>query len=125
MAIIGSLNLYTMQLQVLCKEKYGSKYETYSDLGHVMFGNWGKFVVDFCLSTSQLGAGIAYLIFIGKQLEQVACQGVGFCDKKQLYISIALIILIPLCWLKTFKYVSYISAFANVSTIFTCNIILA
>lgn len=50
--LIGCCNLYTMKLQILCKEKYGSKYETYSDLAHVMFGNWGKFVVDFCLSTS-------------------------------------------------------------------------
>jgi len=55
-----------MKLQIYCKEKYGSKYETYSDLGHVIFGPWGKFSVDFCLIISQLGCGVAYLLFIGK-----------------------------------------------------------
>ena len=58
-----------MELQVYCKDKYGGKYETFSDLGHVIFGRVGKFIIDFCLSTSQIGCGVAYLLFIGKQLD--------------------------------------------------------
>ncbi|CDW75794.1 UNKNOWN [Stylonychia lemnae] len=116
--MIGVLNFYTMKLQIYCKEKYGSKYETYSDLGHVIFGPWGKFSVDFSLIISQLGCGVAYLLFIGKQLDQVACQSTGFCDKKQLYISLAGMLLVPVCWLKTFKFVSYISIFASFSIVF-------
>eukprot|EP00347_Sterkiella_histriomuscorum_P020215 403338649 len=122
--IIGTLNLYTMRLQIYCKEKYGSKYETYSDLGHVIFGRLGKLVVEFCLISSQLGCGVAYLLFIGKQVDQVICQASDFCNKKQLYIAIAAMILMPLCWLKTFKKVSYISGFANVSIVFALTTII-
>lgn len=67
--LIGVLNYYTMMLQINCKLKLGGTVETYSDLAMKAYGPWGKFIVDFCLYTSQLGACIAYLLFVGKQFD--------------------------------------------------------
>jgi amino acid permease len=56
-----------MMMQVKCKLKYESSFvETYSDLAYVIFGKWGKLTVDVSLYTSQIGCGIAYLLFVGK-----------------------------------------------------------
>ena len=61
----GCLNMYTMRLQIVCREKCGSHVTSYSDLGLAVFGQQGKTFVDFCITTSQFGFCIAYLIFIG------------------------------------------------------------
>jgi proton-coupled amino acid transporter len=54
-----------MFLQVWCKTKLGSHIESYSDLGLAIFGKWGKFFIDLCITISQIGFCIAYLLFIG------------------------------------------------------------
>jgi len=110
-----------MMMQVNCKIKYASSYvETYSDLGYVIFGKWGKFTVDICLYTSQLGCGIAYLLFVGKQFDQVICfeTNHAICGKKADYIMLGVCLLIPVCCLRTFKFISYLSGFANLSIVF-------
>jgi proton-coupled amino acid transporter len=120
--IIGVLNYYTMMLQVNCKLKLGGAVETYSDLAMKTYGPKGKFIVDFCLYTSQLGACIAYLLFVGKQFDQVICYESGgsslFCGNKNQYIIMAALLLIPICCMRTFKFISYMSAFATVTICF-------
>jgi amino acid permease len=37
---------------------------------------------------------------------------------KNIYISLGVLVLIPVCWLRTFKYISYISLFSNFSIMF-------
>jgi proton-coupled amino acid transporter len=109
-----------MMLQVTCKLKYGTSVETYSDLAYLAFGSIGKFAVDFSLFTSQIGCCVAYLLFVGKQFDQVICFETSetFCGKKSDYIMIGALILIPVCCLKTFRFISYMSGFANVSIVF-------
>jgi len=40
--LCGSLNLYTMKLQIACKEKVGHHVTSYSELGFEVFGPLGK-----------------------------------------------------------------------------------
>ena len=107
-------------LQVTCKLKYGTSVETYSDLAYLAFGSIGKFAVDFSLFTSQIGCCVAYLLFVGKQFDQVICFETSetFCGKKSDYIMIGALVLIPVCCLKTFRFISYMSGFANLSIVF-------
>jgi len=76
---------------------------------------------------SQFGFCIAYLIFIGNQLDQVICLETqqDYCDYKNTYIIVSCIILVPICWLKTFSFISYISLFANISIIFALIVIMS
>jgi solute carrier family 36 (proton-coupled amino acid transporter) len=53
--------------------KIGDHISSYSELGFAIFGEKGKIFIDFCILVSQFGFCIAYLIFIGKQLDQVIC----------------------------------------------------
>jgi amino acid permease len=64
--LCGALNMYTMKLQIACREKLGMHITSYSELGYAVMGPYGKGFVDLCISISQFGFGIAYLIFIGK-----------------------------------------------------------
>jgi proton-coupled amino acid transporter len=121
--VIGTLNYYTMMMQVECKLKYGTAVETYSDLAFVVFGKYGKMVVDFSLFTSQIGCCIAYLLFVGKQFDQVICFETGekTCGNKANYIMLGVLIVIPVCCLRTFKFISYLSGFANMTICFASN----
>lgn len=75
-----------------------------------------------CMVFSQLGFSIAYLIFIGSQLDQVVCfeTELEFCNKKPLYILIAVVILTPISWLRDYKYLSYVSIMANICLTVSC-----
>jgi len=61
----GVINLYTMKMQIACKNKVGSHITSYSELGFAIFGPTGKAFINFCITVSQFGFCIAYLIFIG------------------------------------------------------------
>ena len=68
----GCLNLYTMGLQIACKNKLAEegKYITsYSEMGFAVYGPRGKAFVDLCITISQIGFCIAYLLFIGHQMD--------------------------------------------------------
>lgn len=47
------------------------------------------------------------------------------CNMKGLYILIAAFILIPICWLRSFKYLAYVSMASNVFLVFALFIIVA
>jgi len=65
----GCLNMYTMKMQIECKKKIGNHITSYSELGMAIFGEKGKRFIDFCITVSQFGFCIAYLIFIGNQMD--------------------------------------------------------
>jgi amino acid permease len=67
---------------------------------------------------------IAYLIFIGSQLDQVICfeTQLEFCEHKPLYIMFAVIVLVPICWLRDMKYLGYVSFVANFFLLFSCKL---
>jgi amino acid permease len=50
--ICGLLNIYTMQLQIIVKEKVKVSVTSYSDLAFAVFGPIGKVVVDICIASS-------------------------------------------------------------------------
>jgi len=122
-SIVGALNLYTMHLQIACKRKMGDHIGSYSELGYAVFGVYGKAFIDLCIFVSQIGFCVAYLLFVGNQMDQVICYETLFdyCGMQKVYITFGMLILIPICWLKTFKFIAYISLFANVSIIFARN----
>ena len=100
--------------------------KSYSELGFAIFGPWGKAFIDFCITVSQFGFCIAYLIFVGRQLDQVICIETeqDYCDNKNVYIFLGSLILVPVCWLKTFKFIAYISLFSNISIVFALIVIM-
>jgi len=62
---IGVMNGYTMKLQVDAKIKLNKIVHSYSDLGELALGNNGRILVDIFMVFSQVGFGIAYLLFVG------------------------------------------------------------
>jgi len=126
MILIGIVAVYTMQLQIAAVIKCKNPVTNYSELGGAVLGESGRKFVDFNILTSQLGFAIAYLIFIGQQMDQVICFETqqDECNMKGLYIMIAACILIPICWLRSFKYLAYVSMASNVFLVFALFIII-
>jgi proton-coupled amino acid transporter len=112
--VVTILCIYTIWLQASCRNEIGDRVTSYSELGHCVYGAFGKNSVDFFLLIAQLGIGIAYLIFNGKQLDQVICyetQG-SLCGMKNTYIWSACAVLVPIMWIKTLKKLFYVNLFA-------------
>ena len=120
--MIGLLNYYTMNMQVALKQNKFTDVKNYSEMGYAIMGHPGKFLVDLCLIVTQIGVGIAYILFIVDQVDEVMCYETHFihCKLKVLYACLFTFILVPICWLKTFKYLSYVSLVGNISIVFAC-----
>lgn len=69
MIIIGIIATYTMKLQIAATEKCKEPIANYSELGQAVLGDRGRKFVDLCIIASQAGFAIAYLIFIGQQMD--------------------------------------------------------
>ena len=61
--------IYTISIQAVTRNKVGSHVKSYSELGHAVYGTWGKAGVDVFSMVGQVGIGIAYLIFNGKTID--------------------------------------------------------
>ena len=90
-----------MKLQVACKIHKYPKVRNYSEMGEIILGAQGRFIVEVCLMVAQIGVGIAYILFIVDQVDKVMCYETNFihCKLKILYAVIFTLILVPICWL--------------------------
>lgn len=75
LATVGLACYYCMMLLVWSRkrlEKDGDHHvATFSDLGFLLYGKWGRFAVDSMVVLSQGAFCVAYLIFIGENLASV------------------------------------------------------
>lgn len=75
LAFIGVASFHNMMLLVKAKRKLESegndKVQSYSDLGFVAYGEFGRVIVDLAILLSQGGFCVAYFIFIGENLASV------------------------------------------------------
>ncbi|MCO5560401.1 hypothetical protein L7F22_014016 [Adiantum nelumboides] len=75
LSVIAILVYYCMMLLVWSRkklEKDGDIHvDSFSDLGFLLYGKWGRFTVDCMLVLSQGAFCVAYLIFIGENLASV------------------------------------------------------
>ena len=50
--VCGVLNMYTMKMQIACKEKVGPQITSYSELGLAVLGPHGQAFIDLCITIS-------------------------------------------------------------------------
>jgi len=68
--IFGFVNTYTVHLQVMIKEHYGSKkVKTYCDMGEAAFGNKGRFLFSLTIIVNQLQTCTGYIKFFIDQID--------------------------------------------------------
>ena len=92
----------------------------------IAYGPRGASFVNVNIILSQVGFCIAYLLFIGEQLEQVICVETSgsFCSMKALYIFLAFFVVLPIVWLPSVRHLAYPALLANISIFFALFIIL-
>lgn len=116
LVFIGIIAMYTMQLQIAVKCAIKKTIRNYSDMGVETLSPRGQTFLNFCLISSQIGFAIAYLIFIGNQVDQVICFETMYeeCNMKNYYIALAAFLLVPICWLRSLKNLAYVTMAANI-----------
>eukprot|EP00347_Sterkiella_histriomuscorum_P016583 403352633 len=118
--MIAIMNTYTMN-QILWVGAVYSKRKnahgqtqtitSYTDLATRIHGVWGKVVVIISLYIVQLSCCIGYLYFIAQNLDNIICDQTNqqYCDRKTMYKFLLMIPTIPICLIKTYTYLSYVS----------------
>jgi proton-coupled amino acid transporter len=87
-----------------------SRIFTYVDLGYEAMGNLGAWIVYILMTTCNLGVCTVYLVFIGKLMNSM----VPTFDLR-IWMLLAMPILLPMSWIRTYKFMSPISFFGIVS----------
>lgn len=118
--VAGVSSYYCMLLLVECRkklasEKESSEAETYGDLGYKSMGAAGGYLTEAVIFLSQCGGAVAYLAFIGKNLESIF-QGHGFTMVSFVFLLVP--IEIALSWIGTLSAFAPFSSFANI-----CNVL--
>ncbi|WCJ34127.1 Amino acid transporter ANT1 [Euphorbia peplus] len=122
MAILlaGAAAYYCMLLLVQCRDKQAAEELTqetitYGDLGYKCMGNFGRYITEFVIFTSQCGGSVAYLVFISQNLSSIF-------DSQNLSLSSFIFLLVPfeiaLSWIDSLSGLAPFSMFADV-----CNVL--
>jgi proton-coupled amino acid transporter len=83
---------------------------TYVDLGYEAMGNFGTWLVYILITTCNMGVCTVYLVFIGKLMNSMVPQ-----VDLRLWMLLAMPVLMPLSWIRTYKFMSPISFFGVIS----------
>ncbi|KAL0481968.1 solute carrier family 36 [Acrasis kona] len=86
---------------------------TYIDMGYEALGNPGAILIYFLLCTCNLGGCTVYLVFIGKLMNSMVPV---LADR--IWMLIAMAILIPISWIRNYKYMSIVS-FLGIASLYT------
>ena len=113
---VGLLNIYTMMLNLHVASRH-PRLHSYSEIGGKVFGKWGKLGVDIAIWIMQLSICCGYLYFIAEQMDSVVCHYTGgeddggYCGKKNIYILVMTVPALPISWIETYTFLSYLSIF--------------
>jgi amino acid permease len=115
----GILNTYTAHLQIKCKEEYGKKVKTYSDLGKACYGKNGEKFVAFLIIVGQFCLVTSYVMFFIEQMNLIleVASGYKLVDNDFSLYCIAILILAPLSLFESMQQISFICLTA-ISSIF-------
>ena len=118
-SLVAILNSYTMiqQLEVvrrlsLVRDPDTGKpieIKSYTDLAHRVHGPKGKYLVVILLFIVQFSCCVSYLYFVSIVTNIILCDEIQVCGYLTEYKLIMLAVTIPLCLLKTYTYLSYVS----------------
>lgn len=106
-----SLNIFTVFIQTKAAVRLDEGIESLSELGMKTAGPLAKYLIDAFILIGQMGLNVSYLMFNGTQVDNSIWKAskYTFWDYKNTYILVALIVLVPLWWLKSLRLLSYVS----------------
>ncbi|KAK1652747.1 hypothetical protein QYE76_070552 [Lolium multiflorum] len=122
-AAAGFATLYCMLLLVDCRDKLQKEeteepcdvHYTYGDLGDKCFGTVGRCLTEILILVSQAGGSVAYLVFIGENLQSVFSQSMSSAG---FIFAVLLPVQIALSFIRSLSSLSPFSIFADV-----CNVL--
>ncbi|CAK8544202.1 unnamed protein product [Lathyrus sativus] len=125
-AIVGISTYYCMLLLVKCRDKLAIEEplvesRSYGDLGYRCFGTLGRYLTEVVLVVAQCAGSVAYLIFIGQNLDSVF-QRNG--PSVTTYIFMLVPVEIGLSWIGSLSSLAPFSIFADVCNILAMGIVV-
>ncbi|WJX84963.1 ADP/ATP carrier protein [Trifolium repens] len=125
-AIVGISTYYCMLLLVWCRDKLALEEplvesRSYGDLGYRCFGALGRFLTEFILVVAQCAGAIAYLVFIGQNLDSVFQRNGPPLTS---YIFMLVPVEIGLSWIESLSALAPFSIFADVCNVLAMGIVM-
>lgn len=110
----GQIAVLTMFYNTAIARKYPGT-NGYSKLCNQVFGKFGKLTIDISIWIFALAKCCGYLYFIAEQIDSVICHYTsttdlmadGWCTRKNFYILMLSVPVLPVCWIKTYTFLSY------------------
>lgn len=110
-------NQNSVDQSILHQPENDEKTMTFESIGYILYGKWGRTIVDVSLLSSQVGFCVVYVIFLGDSLHTIIPS-----ISKLLWMFIIIPILILECWVRELKYLAPLSFTAV--TVFFCGFII-
>eukprot|EP00824_Muranothrix_gubernata_P026824 TRINITY_DN971_c0_g1_i3.p2 TRINITY_DN971_c0_g1~~TRINITY_DN971_c0_g1_i3.p2 ORF type:complete len:368 (+),score=40.50 TRINITY_DN971_c0_g1_i3:345-1448(+) len=113
MLLVGLVCNFTMKLVIDMKAHLlhkGESVTTFPDCGSAIYGRWFGGLIEFAVTTAQMGFCCAYLIFIGENMSSV----LGGITMYAWMMSVVPF-LVLLSWITNIKYLAWPSLIANVT----------
>ena len=89
-------------------------------------GPAGKTLVDVMLFAAQFSFCMCYMLIFANNIDLVVCEETqhDYCGNQQSYVMLAALVILPVCWLRTYGCIAYISAVAGVFVFISLFIIM-
>ena len=100
-------------------EKREGKKASFGGIGRTLFGNAGRLIVDISLIFTQTGFCCVYVIFISSNLNGLY-SGIPVWG----YVFLALPFLTAVCWVRSFKFLAYVSLAGQASMLLGLSLIM-
>ena len=92
----------------------------------MLYGPWMRTAMTILIVFTNVFFLIAYIMFFGKQIDQITCRTVQYqeCGHHNLYSLIIVVTLFPLIFQRRLEYIGYFSLIALCATFFAVIIII-
>ncbi|XP_043917952.1 sodium-coupled neutral amino acid transporter 1 [Protopterus annectens] len=118
LASVTILSVYSIHLLLKCSKETGSM--VYEKLGELAFGTPGKLAVFGSTFLQNFGAILSYLFIVKMELPLIIKYLIGqpetytawYVDGRLFVVTITVVIILPLCLLRTLGYLGYTSGFS-------------
>ena len=106
--VIGSLNIYTMRMNMTLAETY-PEARSFSQIGAQILGPKEKHFLNGAILFVQLSLCAGYIYFIGEQMDHIICANSGNCGNSRIYMVMMLVPTLPISLVNSYTILSYFS----------------
>ena len=117
LAISCLITVYCSKLLLETRKKLGAS--SYTEIGFILYGKWGKVAVDIALCASQTGFCCAYVYFIKENFSAIAQQAFNIDISPNYFCLFCFVLFTLMCFVRKIEIFASTHAFADLMIVLT------